>query len=215
VHPVDQMHSENPPSIPGVLEWLGDDLAQHQYGLRRLVAGIVQSRAYQSSSRWPSGQAPGEQHFARAALRPLSPAQFATSLVLAAGEPTLDRASDADARRKTRQELDSRARGLMRSLDPPSADFQSSVGEALYMSNHPAVQELTRPAGGNLAARLLATKSSRDLIASGIRGVHGRDARPDEVDFLAKWFDAQPNRERATRDLVWSLLTSAEFRFNY
>ncbi len=215
VHPVDQMHSENPPSIPGVLEWLGDDLAQHQYDLRRLVAGIVQSRAYQLSSRWPTGQPPEEQHFARATLRPLSPLQYATSLVLISGEEKLDRAVDSETRRKARLELDGRARGLTKFLDAPSADFQSSVGEALYMSNHAAVQDLTKPAGGNLAARLLAVNSSRDLIAVGVRCVHGRDARTDELDFLAKWFDVQPNRERATRDLVWSLFTSAEFRFNH
>ena len=83
------------------------------------------------------------------------------------------------------------------------------------MSNHPAVQDLTKPAGGNLAARLLAIKSSRELIAAGLRNVHGRDAGADELDFLAKWFDVQPNREQATRDLVWSLFTSAEFRFNH
>ncbi len=59
VHPVDQMHSENPSSIPGLVEWLGDDLAAHQYDLRRLVAAIVQSRAYQLSSRWPGGAAGG------------------------------------------------------------------------------------------------------------------------------------------------------------
>jgi hypothetical protein len=89
------------------------------------------------------------------------------------------------------------------------------VGEALYMSNHPAIQELTKPAGQNLAARLLAIKTTPDLIVSALRHVHGREARGDELAFLAKWFDAQPDRERAARDLVWSLLASAEFRFNH
>jgi hypothetical protein len=215
VHPVDQMHSENPPSIPGVLEWLGDDLAAHQYDLRRLVAGMVQSRAYQLSSRWPNAAPPDERHFARAALRPLSPLQYATSLVLVSGDERLDRAADAESRRKARLELDGRARGLTKFLDAPAADFQSSVGEALYLSNHPAVQELTRPGGGNLVERLLAVPSSRELIAAGVRGVHGREPRAEELDYLAKWFDAQPSRERAARDLVWSLLTSAEFRFNH
>lgn len=216
VHPVDQMHSENPPSIPGLVERLGDDLAAHQYDLRRLVAGIVQSRAYQLSSRWPGGGTPPEeQHFARAMLRPLSPMQYATSIILVSGDDKLDRADDAEARRKARQELDGRARGLTKFLDAPAADFQSSVGEALYMSNHPAVQELTQPSGGNLTARLLALSSPRELVAAGIRGVHGREARADEIDFLARWFDGQPDRARATRALVWSLLTSAEFRFNH
>jgi hypothetical protein len=215
VHPVDQMHSENPPSIPGVLEWLGGDLAEHGYDLRRLVAGIVQSRVYQLSSRWPHGQPPEEQHFALARLRPLSPQQFATSLLLVNGASKLDDARDPAARSKARLDLDSRARGLTKSLDPASTDFQSSVGEALYMSNHPAVQELTKPAGDNLVARLIAAKTTAELITLAVRQVHGRESRPDELEFLTKWCDAQPSRERAARDLAWSLFTSAEFRFNH
>jgi len=215
VHPIDQMHSENPPSIPGVMEWLADDLAAHNYDLHRLVAGIVQSRVYQLSSQWPTDKPPEEQHFARATVRALSPQQFATSLLLVTGEGRLDKTTDAAARRSLRQELDNRARSLTKYLDPPSADFQSSVGEALYMSNHPAVQELTKPAGNNLAARLMAIQNAREMAAAAVRAVHGREAVSDETEYLTRWLSAQPNRERAVRDLVWSLCTSAEFRFNH
>src|SRR5262249_11743192 len=57
VQPVDQMHSANPPAIPGLLEWLGDDLAANGYDLDRLIAGIVCSRVYQLSSV-PAGEEP-------------------------------------------------------------------------------------------------------------------------------------------------------------
>lgn len=215
VHPVDQLHSENPPTIPKVLDLLADDLASHQYDLRRLTAAIVQSRVYQQSSRQTAETAPQAEHFARAALRPLSPQQFASSLLLVTGDGRFGASGDAAARLKSRQELDSRARGLTRLLDPPTAEFQSSVGEALYMSNHPAVQELTKPAGNNLTARLSALQSGRELAAAAVRAVYGRDATAEETEYLVRWIDAQPTRERAARDLVWSLLTSAEFRFNH
>src|SRR5205085_11184412 len=52
VNPLDQMHSENPPSHPELLAWLARDTAAHGYDLRRLVRGITMSRAYSRGSRY-------------------------------------------------------------------------------------------------------------------------------------------------------------------
>src|SRR5262245_3459988 len=51
VMPLDQMHSANKPSHPDLLAWLARDLAGHGYDLRRLVRGLVSSRAYARASR--------------------------------------------------------------------------------------------------------------------------------------------------------------------
>ena len=39
VMPLDQMHSENPPSHPELLQWLARDMVEHGYDLRRLIRG--------------------------------------------------------------------------------------------------------------------------------------------------------------------------------
>src|SRR5262249_19108703 len=54
VMPVDQMHSENPPSHPELLAWLAQDLQSHGFALNRLIRGIVLSDAYARSSQWHS-----------------------------------------------------------------------------------------------------------------------------------------------------------------
>src|SRR6516162_6884601 len=46
VMPVDQMHSENPPSHPDLLAWLARDTIEHQYDIRRLIRGLVLSQSY-------------------------------------------------------------------------------------------------------------------------------------------------------------------------
>ena len=51
VMPLDQMHSENPPSHPELLQWLARDLVQHKYDLRRLIRGLVLSETYARDSR--------------------------------------------------------------------------------------------------------------------------------------------------------------------
>ena len=85
VMPLDQMHSENPPSHPELLAWLARDTAEHGYDLRRLIRGLVLSKAYARSSRWESEEdAPQARLFAVARLRPLTPMQLALSLRVAA-----------------------------------------------------------------------------------------------------------------------------------
>src|SRR5262249_5539292 len=46
VNPLDQMHSENKPTHPKLLQWLARDTAAHNYDLRRLIRGIVLSQTY-------------------------------------------------------------------------------------------------------------------------------------------------------------------------
>src|SRR5439155_8082566 len=78
VTPVDQMHSENPPSHPDLLAWLARDTIEHNYDIRRLIRGLVLSRTYARGSRWDGlGDPPLAKTFAVARLRPLTPMQLA------------------------------------------------------------------------------------------------------------------------------------------
>ena len=52
VHPLDQLHSENPASHPELMAWLTRELVEHGYHLKRLIRGIVLSDAYARESRW-------------------------------------------------------------------------------------------------------------------------------------------------------------------
>src|SRR5262249_16943501 len=79
VMPLDQMHTENPPSHPELLQWLARDTVEHGYDLRRLIRGLVQSRAYARSSRWDQGDLPNPRFFAVGRLRALAPMQLAAS----------------------------------------------------------------------------------------------------------------------------------------
>src|SRR5438094_940998 len=88
VNPLDQMHSENPPSHPELLAWLARDTAAHDYDLRRLVRGIVMSRAYSRGSKYDSTP-PDAKLFAVARLRPLTPLQLSASLKVAAADPAV------------------------------------------------------------------------------------------------------------------------------
>jgi hypothetical protein len=61
---VDQMHAENPPSHPELLEWLTRDFIAHNYDLHRLARGMVSSQTYSRSSHWQQGEPPAPELFA-------------------------------------------------------------------------------------------------------------------------------------------------------
>jgi hypothetical protein len=218
VSPVDQMHSANPPAVPDVLEWLADDLADHGYDLDRLIAGLVSSRVYQlASTKADAPQQPTETAFARAALRPLTPQQYALSMLLATGDATYDQTTDGPTRAKRYRELEGQYGGLLKqgSLDPRGDRFQSSTVEALFMSNHAEVQKLVTPAGNNLVARLAAMQDARQVVETATWSVLSRPPQPEEQAYLSKWIEEHKDRPKACGELVWALMTSAEFRFNH
>src|SRR5262249_51815508 len=145
VDPPDQLHSANPPSIPALLDHLTDDFLANGHDVPRLVAGIVLSRPYQLDSRWAGkGPVPDAKHFAVARLRPLSPRQFARSLIVALGDGSF-RPTEASL-----VALDKQAAGLMPEFSPAVGQYHGSTREALFLSNAKAMQKLVE----GLAKRL-------------------------------------------------------------
>jgi hypothetical protein len=217
VHPVEQMHSGNPSSIPGLLDWLGDDLAASGYRIDRLAAGIVGSRAYQLSSEWDSlAAAPDPEHFARAAVRPLTRLQFAVAVVQATGEESYDQAADEAGRTARYQDWENNAYGLIEPLDHRRDGFQSSAAEALFMSNAPRIQGRALASGNNLAARLAVVESTDELLDKAFQTVLSRMPDDEERGELKSWLERPGSDRRADcGSLVWALVTSAEFRFNH
>ena len=228
VHPVDQMHSANPSSVPGLLEWLADDFVNSGYDIQRLIGGIVSSRAYRLSSHWEqSAPLPAEADFAVRRLSPLSPRQYAFSLLVATGrasfaEPTstetrIERLTGTTGAHRIAQYLavEQQAASLLPQLDPVQ-DGQASAAEALYLSNNSGVQTLVAADESTLASKLAAVEDPKQLAETVIRAVYCRAPRENEVDQLAKWLAEgnAPAKERAEQ-LVWALVTSAEFRFRH
>jgi hypothetical protein len=218
VMPLDQMHSANPPSHPELLDWLARDLVEHGYDLRRLTRGLVLSRAYARSSRWEGKEAPKPALFAVARVRPLRPMQLATALRLATAAPAAFpagmKADDFDGRL---QGIEGGARGLAGLFEQPGEDFQVGVGEALLFSNGERIQkELLADGNDRLVGRLKNVPDAKQLAATAVQAVLSRPATADEVRLLAEYVERRADRRvEACRQVVWALLTSAEFRFNY
>jgi hypothetical protein len=218
VMPLDQMHSENPPSHPDLLDWLARDMVEHHYDVRRLIHGLVLSRAYARDSRWEKGEAPRAPLFAVARVKPLTPMQLAMSLRLAVADPrSLPASRKPEEFDKRLQGLESSAGGLARLFEQPGDDFQVGVSEALLFSNSDRVQkELLADGGDRLLGRLKQLKNPDEVIDLAMRTILSRPPRDEERKLLGDYLKQRADRSaEAQRQLVWALLTSTEFRFNY
>jgi Protein of unknown function (DUF1549)/Protein of unknown function (DUF1553) len=216
VMPLDQMHSENPPSHPDLLAWLARDVVAHGYDLGRLTRGLVLSRAYAREGRAES-EHPDPRLFAVAAPRALSPIQMAASMWVATTDPATlpdgSKIAEVDARVEP---LADRGRALAQSIVRPGEDYQIGAAEALLMSNGDKLKELLADGGDRLVARLVKAADHRERVDLAVRNVLSRAPEDEEFAILAEFLECREDRPaEGCRQMLWALLTGAEFRFNH
>jgi hypothetical protein len=193
IHPADQMNARNAPAHPELLDWLAADFASSRHDVKRLVRGIVLSRAY---GLGPSANAP--ELFAGTLERPLCGEQLARSWRVAAGLT-----GEADALRKA-------AVAAIPELLP--AEYNASFQQAQFLASSPALAELLQPKDGNTAERLAALQDLDARISEAYGTVYSRAPDAEEKARLREFLAARGGDPAgSTRDLLWALLTSAEF----
>jgi hypothetical protein len=235
VHPVDLDHTENPPSHPLLLAMLTEEFARQQLDIRLFLREIALSKTYQRSSRRDEAGAPGAQatekaptsdaQFAQALLKPLTPAQFAWSILQATGEADLNRQALGD--KLTEAALYEKLVGYEQRFvqlfggEPghPREHFESTTDQVLFLANDPMVINLLKPRGGNLAERLLKMPEDNPQQIAEELFLSALNRRPTAEDILdvtgllaGQTGDA---RSIAVQELIWATISSSEFRFNH
>jgi hypothetical protein len=220
VHPLDQIHSANPPSHPELLDWLTRDFQQHEFRLKRLIRGIVLSEAYARGSEWTGDKEkrPYPYLFAVAQTRVLTPRQYGLSLIVASSSPSqfspAAKPEDWPARRES---LENQSHGLAGQLEWPTEHFQVSVDEALLFSNSERVQnDYLRDSNDKLVGHLKTIEDPAETIRVAFRNVLSREPDESELSAFSAFIESRADRPAdALRQIVWALLTSPEMRFNY
>ena len=192
VHPADEINARNAPSHPELLEWLAQDFMAHNYDVRRLVRGIALSRAYGLKASKASPQ-----EFAGALERPLSAEQLARSWRIAAGLSAEDNA--------LRRKLIS----VMPDILPK--EYNATYQQALFLSGAPSFADVLKSSDGTVAK--LGKISKTDARArDAFLAVYGRGPDAEELRATKEFLDERSEKPaEASRDLLWALMTSAEF----
>ncbi len=208
---VDQMHAKNKASHPELLQWLARDLIEHDYDLKRLIGGLVSSRAYARSSQW-KGEAPPRELFAVAVVRPLTPAQWSLSHRVASDPQPYEFTGTEEARRKRIEALETRT-GVVNFIEQPREDFQIGIDEPLKLSND---EGLIRSTGDKLVPSLRKLTGPRKQIEEAVWAVLSRPATAEDLALFGAYLEERKARpEDALRQMVWALINSPEFRFNH
>jgi hypothetical protein len=219
VMPLDQMHPENKPSHPELLEWLARDLIDHNYDLKRLTRSLVLSKTYARSSRWDKENRPEQSLFAVANVRPLSPAQYASVLGLGTTSPERFSAPNlsADDYETRIKAAEANARGAVDKLEQPREGFQISVDEALLLTNNERVmREVLRDSNESLLFAAKAAAQPREGITIAVWNTLGRAPEEEEIQLLDSYLNRRADRrDEGWKQMIWALLTSSEARFNH
>jgi hypothetical protein len=176
------------------------------------------------------------------ALRPLTCEQFARSLMQATGvlarqqaaaretlekKPPDDLKNAAEADRPqllanlAEQVTHNTTRGELAAFvnlygTLQGEDFQATVNQALFFGNGSVVQGWLAPAAGGLTERLAKTEDTAALAEELYLTILTRLPTQQEQDDVAAYLkDRTDDRQAAVGELVWSLASSNEFRFNH
>ncbi len=216
VMPLDQMHSENPPSHPELLNWLAQDLISHDFDLKRLIRGIVLSQTYARDSSWNRDEPlPPATLYAVGRTRLLTPSQYGAALRIATLDPdSVGLRVSLEDRAKRLDDAAQAGRNWSSKFEMPRDDLQLSVAEALFLSNNKQLMSDLLKQG--LAIRLSQEVIDDRAIELAFQHLLLRDPNDDERTIAKQYLQARSDqRKEAFQQLVWALCTSTEFRFNH
>lgn len=193
VHPADEMNARNVPSHPQLLDWMAEDFISHGYDVRYFIRAVVLSRPYGLS---PGTSVP--EAFAAAVERPLTGEQLARSWRVAAGLPP----EDDDLRHAVVSALP----------EVLPKDYNVSFQQAQFLSSSSTLNRLLQDRPGTTVARLTSLAGSEARIREAFSAVYGRPPDGSELAQATRFLDQMDGAPLdKTRDLLWALMTSAEF----
>ena len=198
VHPMDEMTTRNVPSHPALLDWLAADFTSHHFDIRRLIGGIVLSHVYAlaPASQGTSPAAPDA--FASAPERPLAAEQIARSWRIAAGLPPSD---------------DSLRRAVIAALpDVMPREYSTSFQQAQFLTSSMGLTEILQPQTDNTTTRIATLPDPASRVRAAFQSVYQRLPDMEEASAAEAFLASREAKSTAgIRDLLWALLTSAEF----
>jgi hypothetical protein len=226
VHPVDDFRVTNPPTHPELLEALANDFREHNHDLKRLIRLIVESRAYQLSSKANATNNDDRINYSRALPRALDAeilldavSQVTGSTEIFSGSPTTEAiAPGTRVISMMRPEVPSQfmeAYGRPNRLTVPQRKVEPNLRQALHMlAGTTYTDKLFKP-GGRIDKLIKNGASDREVIEEFWLAALSRMPSESESAAVAAMIRERKSRAEALEDFVWGLIGSREFAYNH
>ncbi len=233
IDPVDDLSPLNLPSHPDLLRELCAGFIKNRYDLRWLHRTILNSRTYQQASR-PHPQSKGEtmnyaafnprRLMAEIILDSLHHATGTTekysSRLLAPGSKALeipfsvaDRAVGSRFTEFAFVVLGRPARSAEAVCDCERANLPS-LGQALFLANHPDVWKKLRARDGRVGKILAAHRDDAERVDAVFLWTLGRPPGDAERRVCLEYVKKSPSAQKGVEGLMWGLINSKEFVLN-
>jgi hypothetical protein len=237
----DDLRVSNPPSNADLLDALAEDLVRNKFDLKRLMRTILNSAAYQRSSRPTKENAADDRFYSRYLVRRLPaevildaysdvtgvPTPF-NQLKSAAGDSATD-VSTYPSGTRAMQLPDSlllsrflEAFGRAERVATCSCErtSDSSVTQALHLNNGVTLNEKLRDRKSVVSSWMAAKLSDAEVVDRlFLAALSRRPTQAERKTFVAILAqaakDGPESRREAIEDFVWAVLTGREFLFNH
>ena len=234
VEPIDGFGEENLPTNPELLDWLAEDFVIYDYDLQHLMRTILNSEAYQRTSKTNKSNKDDELYYSHAYVKPLSAEQFFHSLLQATG---FERLQKEKMNANNRQGGEDRI-GMLRNLEERKREhlnrflflldngemeeieaFNGTVPQALMMINGEMVNDGAShdEHGGFVNYVLGKWREPVDRVEYLYLNILSRLPTVQEKTYFQRYLERSLYRDKdlAYEDLYWVLLNSAEFSLNH
>ena len=220
VEPLDGFGEEHPPSHPKLLDWLAEDFEIHGYDLKHLMRTILNTDAYQRTSKTNKSNKNDDRFFSHAYIKPLSAEQFFYSMLEATGFERLQKRRDKGRLESMKRDYLRRFLYLLDNGEMEEIEaFNGTVPQALMMINGSLVNDSAdhKTRGSYLNYILKKNRRTMDRVNDIYLTVLSRQPTGKEIRYFDQYLQKSLYRDKdlAYEDLYWSLLNSAEFSLNH
>jgi hypothetical protein len=225
VEAVDDLRATNPPSNEELMQALCDDVIRHKYDVKHLIRTIMNSAAYQRSSKANEFNQQDEKYYSRYVIRRLKAEAMLDAISQITGAPTIF--PDYPVGMRAMQLPDARVNSyFLKAFGRPERvntcecerSSEPTVTQALHIINGETINQKLRAPGGIVDNFVKLGFSDEAIISHLYLAALSRPPSQNEkTNLLAvlKESSSKEARRQAIEDVVWSVITSKEFIFNH
>jgi hypothetical protein len=223
IDPVDDIRASNPASNPALLDALTKDFLDHEFDLRQLMRTIANSRVYQSGIATNEWNQNDTENFSHATPRRIGAEALMDALALATGVRPVFPEAPPETRAEQVADPHIGKDGFLDLFGRPSRESSCecerrsdlSLPQALNLVNGRTISDAVADANGRVAKAILSGRPDADVVTELYLASLSRPPVAAELQSGVKYLQSGGGRAARAQDLLWALVNSKAFLYNY